>query len=73
MSNKKSTMRVSIKATDFFHKIRQRKTDRFGLKYTNDAVMDELLHIFEKHPDLIRELVELRPGQLHFDAAEAQE
>lgn len=73
MSTKKSTMRVSMKATAFFNKIREKKTERFRLKYTNDTVMDELLHLLEEHPELIKELIELMPGQVHFAAQERAE
>lgn len=73
MAAKKSTMRVSMKATAFFNTIREKKTKLFGLKYTNDTVMDELLYLLEDRPELVKELLEFMPGRLHFDEGRQEE
>ena len=62
MDKNLSTLRVSKKSLAFFSTIRKKKTLRFGVKYTNNIVVEEMIAILEDNPELIEELVKLSPG-----------
>lgn len=59
---KRSTMRISTKAKAFFSILRSKKNERFGVTFTNDVLLDDILFYLEENPDALQAVLALAPG-----------